>query len=156
MCRVLGVSRSGYYAWRDRPPSKRTVEDVELAAELRETHAESRGTYGTPRLHAELQARGRRVGQKRVWRLKRREGLEGVSHRLRGPKPTKRSNDARPVPDLVERNFRVDAPDRMWVADITYIPTWAGFLYLAVVVDAWSRRVVGWEEVLDSRGEGGD
>ena len=143
MCRVLGVSRSGYYAWLKRPPSKRARRDAELLEKIKTIHKRSRGTYGSPRVHAELRAQGIRVSRKRVARLMREAGLRGVSRR-RGVRTTRRREDARPAPDLVDRNFEVSAPDELWVADITYIPTWAGFLYLAVVIDAYSRRVVGW------------
>ena len=142
MCRLLGVSPSGYYAWVKRQPSRRAQSDTTLMAEIRTAHAGSRGTYGGPRVHAELAAEGIRVGRKRVARLMSQAGLAGVSRRkfvtttVRG--------DGRQAPDLVERNFTAEAPDRLWVADITYVPTWAGFLYLAVVLDAFSRRVVGW------------
>ena len=143
LCRVLEVSASGYWAWTKRPISKREKTDQALEAEIGEIHRWSRGTYGVPRMHAELRARGRRVGRKRVARLMRRRGLQGVTRR-KGTFTTVRERDARPAPDLVDRNFVVPGPDQLWVADITYIPTWAGFLYLAVVIDAWSRRVVGW------------
>lgn len=143
MCRVLGVSRSGYYEWRKRPPSKRTREDQVLTETIRAIHAESRRTYGAPRVHAELQARGVRVGKKRVARLMKAAGLRGVSRRKRST-TTRREPQARPAPDLVERDFSAEHPDELWVADITYVPTWAGFLYLAVVLDAFSRRIVGW------------
>ncbi len=141
MCRVLGVSPSGYYAWRERPPSARARADGELEKRIRAIHAHSRETYGVPRIHAELGAEGTRVGRKRIARLMRRAGLEGISRRQRF-RTTRRGKDARPAPDLVERDFVADAPDRLWVADITYVPTWSGFLFLAVVVDAWSRRVI--------------
>jgi putative transposase len=143
MCRVLEVSASGYYAWRKRPLSARARADVELGAEIQAIHRESRGTYGAPRIHAELAARGVRVGRKRVARLMRRAGLQGGSRRKQF-QTTVRDETARPAPDLVDRQFVAAGPDRLWVADITYVPTWAGFLYLAVVLDAWSRRVVGW------------
>jgi putative transposase len=106
-------------------------------------HLESRGTYGAPRVHAELAAQGIRVGRKRVARLMRAAAVQGVSRR-KAISTTTRDRDARPAPDLVKRNFTAAGPDRLWVADITYVPTGAGFLYLAVVLDAWSRRVVGW------------
>jgi len=144
MCRVLGVSTSGYYAWLKRPPSRRAREDAELTEAIREIHEWSRGTYGSPRVHAELRARGHRVGENRVARLMREAGLQGVSPRKGGPRTTRRREGARPAPDLVEREFEAPGPDRLWVADITYVPTWSGFLYLAVVLDVWSRRVVGW------------
>jgi putative transposase len=144
MCRILGVSPAGYHAWRERPPSARAEADAALTARIRTIHAASHGTYGAPRVHAELRAEGRRVGRKRVARLMRADGLAGVSRR-KGVRTTRRGEDARrPAPDLVARDFTAEQPDRLWVADITYVPTWAGFLYLAVVLDAFSRRVVGW------------
>jgi putative transposase len=142
-CRVLGVSRSGYYAWEDRPLSRRVLEDLRLMLRIRTIHAESRGTYGVPRVHAELAAQGIRVGRKRVARLMVAAGLRGVSRR-RSCRTTSRDKDARRAPDLVDRNFTAEGPDRLWVADITYVRTWERFLYLAVVVDVWSRKVVGW------------
>jgi putative transposase len=142
MCRLLGVSSSGYYAWLKRRPSRRAEADAALLAEIRAAHAISRGTYGAPRIHAELTVKGIRVGRKRVARLMSRAGIAGVSRRKFVITTVK--SDGRQAPDLVERNFTAAAPDRLWVADITYIPTWTGFLYLAVVLDAFSRRVVGW------------
>lgn len=142
-CRVLGVSPSGYYAWRKRPLSPRARADVELTAQIQVIHRESRGTYGAPRIHAELAAQGIHVGRKRVARLMRHAGVHGVSRR-KPFRTTVRDETARPAPDLVERQFQTAGPDRLWVADITYVPTWAGFLYLAVVLDAWSRRIIGW------------
>jgi putative transposase len=143
MCRVLDVSPSGYYAWRKRPLSARARTDVELSAEIHAIHRESRGTYGAPRIHAELAAGGIHVGRKRVARLMRTAGLYGVSRRKQF-RTTVRDETARPAPDLVDRRFQVAGPDRLWVADITYVPTGTGFVYLAVVLDAWSRRVIGW------------
>jgi putative transposase len=143
MCRLLGVSCGGFYASVDRPLSARARQDLVLSAQLEAAHRESRGTYGRPRLHAELAANGVHVGQKRVARLMRTTGLVGVSPR-KSTYTTVRDPDARPSDDLVKRNFTASGPDQLWVADITYIPTWAGFLYLAVVLDVWSRRVVGW------------
>jgi putative transposase len=143
MCRVLDVSTSGYYAWQSRSPSKRSVDDAVLQAEIEAIHRRSRATYGVPRIHAELHAEGILVSRKRIARLMRRAGLEGASRRKKAW-TTKRDQDARPAPDLVERNFSSGGPDQLWVADITYIPTWSGFLYLAVVLDAWSRKIVGW------------
>ena len=143
MCRVLGVSASGYHAWHRRAPSARAQGDAKLTMTIHTIHIESRGTYGAPRVHAELAAQGIHVGRKRVARLMRAAKVQGVSRR----KPiftTQRDPAARPAPDLVKRDFRVEGPDRLWVADITYVPTWEGFLYLAIVLDAWSRRVVGW------------
>jgi len=143
MCRVLGVSSSGYYAWCVRPPSTRARRDGELLERILVIHTESRGTYGAPRVQEELRAQGERVSRKRVARLMRQAGLRGVSRR-RFVVTTVRDEGAVPAPDLVQRNFEAAGPNQLWVADITYIPTWAGFLYLAVVLDAWSRRVVGW------------
>jgi putative transposase len=142
-CRVLGVSPSGYYAWLDRGPSARRVTDEALLKRIRTIHSSSRGTYGAPRIHAELVDEGWRIGRKRVARLMREAGLCGVSRR-KWITTTRRRPDARPAPDLVERNFTADQPDRLYVADITYVPTWAGFLFLAVVLDACTRRIVGW------------
>ena len=142
MCRLLGVSSSGYHAWVKRRPSQRSKTDAALMAEIHAVHTASRGTYGAPRIHAELAAKGTHVGRKRVARLMTQAGLAGVSRR-RFVTTTVKGNGRR-APDLVERNFAAAAPDRLWVADITYIPTWAGFLYLAVVLDAYSRRIVGW------------
>jgi putative transposase len=152
MCRVLGVSTSGYYAWLRRKPSKRAQRDAELIARIQSIHDESKGTYGVPRIHAELVDDGIRIGRKRVERLMRAAGLEGVSRR-RKRKTTKRDQDARPAPDLVQRDFTASGPDQLWVADITYVPTCVGFLYLAVVLDAWSRRVVGWSMATHLRTE---
>jgi putative transposase len=143
MCRVLDVSTSGYYAWRKRQPSQRAQEDQRLLKRIHAIHERSKGIYGAPRIHAELAEAGVRVGRKRVARLMRAEHLWGVSRR-KAPRTTQRKPGARPAPDLVKRNFTASGPDRLWVADITYVATWAGWLYLAVVVDAWSRRVVGW------------
>jgi putative transposase len=141
MCRLLGVSPSGYYAWTKRQPSRRARVDAALAAEIRSAHEASRGTYGAPRIHAELAAKGMCVGRKRVARLMAAAGIAGVSRRKF---VTTTIKGGRQAPDLVDRDFTVEAPNRLWVADITYIPTWAGFLYLAVVLDAYSRRIVGW------------
>ena len=143
MCALLGVSASGYYAWSRRPRSKRAQSDEELTVQIRSIHERSRGTYGAPRVHAELVASGTSISRRRVARLMREAGLQGASRR-RWALTTVREPRVRPAPDLVERNFVSEGRDQLWVADITYIPTWAGFLYLAVVVDVWSRRVVGW------------
>lgn len=143
MCRLLRVSASGYYAWCARGRSARAQRDAELGERIGAIHRWSHGTYGRPRIYAELKEEGEAVGPKRVGRLMKERGLEGVSRRRR-VHTTVRDRESRPAPDLVERDFRASGPDQLWVADITYIPTWAGFLYLAVVVDVWSRRVVGW------------
>jgi putative transposase len=142
MCRLLGVSPSGYHAWVKRQPSQRATMDAALSKDIRAAHAASHGTYGVPRIQAELASKGIRIGRKRIARLMRDAGIAGVSRRkfitttVRG--------DRRQAPDLVERDFTAPEPDRLWVADITYVPTWSGFLYLAVVLDAYSRRIVGW------------
>jgi putative transposase len=143
MCRVLEVSRGGYYAWLDRPRSARDAEDERLTRLIRVVHEESRGTYGVPRVQAELAEQGVSVGRRRIARLMRAARLVGVTRR-KHCRTTKRDATMRPAPDLVERQFAAPGPDRLWVADITYVPTWDGFVYLAVVIDAWSRRVVGW------------
>jgi putative transposase len=142
LCRVLGVSSSGYYAWSKRSLSRRAKDDAVLIERIGAIHAASKGTYGAPRIHAELKANGIPIGKKRVARLMRRAGLAGVSRR-RFVTTTVRDG-ARQAPDLVERDFTAERPNLLWVADITYIPTWAGFLYLAVALDAFSRRIVGW------------
>lgn len=143
MARTMKVSRSGYYAWRSREPSARDVADRELTELIRAIHDASRQTYGAPRVHAELAARGVHVGRKRVERLMKLAGLSGVSRR-RSARTTVRDGRVRPSADLVDRNFYAEKPNELWVADITYVPTWVGFLYLAIVLDAFSRRVVGW------------
>ncbi len=143
MARVLGVSTAGYYAWVCRSPSARAIADAGLLKRIRTVHATSHGTYGAPRVHAELLADGQRHGRKRIARLMRMAGLVGASRRG-GVVTTRRDKDARPAPDLVDRNFTAERANQLWVADITYIPTSTGFLYLAVVLDAWSRRIVGW------------
>jgi putative transposase len=145
LCRVLGASRSGYYAWRERPPSKRSVEDSALTARIREVHERSRRTYGYPRVHAELNASGVvQCGRRRVARLMREAGLRGCMRGRRRRSTTRRDGDAAPAPDLVDRRFLAASPDRLWLADITYLPTREGFLYLSFILDACSRKVVGW------------
>jgi putative transposase len=146
MCRVLKVSVSGYRVWANRRPSSRSITDAALTERIRAIHAASRGTYGAPRVHAELQAEGTRVSRKRVARLMRSARLTGVHRRRwrRGGASGQPFRDATTAPDLVRRRFRVTGPDRLWVADITELPTACGPLFLAVVLDAWSRRVAGW------------
>jgi putative transposase len=144
MCELLGVSRTGFYAWAARPRSGRSRRDSELAALIRTVHERSQATYGAPRVHAELHAAyGQRVGRKRVARLMAAAGLQGVRKR-RFVVTTQRDGAARGAPDLVDRNFNVDRPDVLWVADATHIATWEGALYLAIVLEAFSRLVVGW------------
>jgi putative transposase len=143
LCRLLGVSRSGYYAWRMRPPSARAQADHALGLQIRAIHASSRTTYGAPRIHAELRAMGMRCGRKRIARLLRIAGLHGCDRR-KGTTTTRRGTETIPADDRVRRDFTAVAPNRLWVADITYVPTWMGFLYLAVILDVFSRRIVGW------------
>jgi putative transposase len=144
MCRVLGISRSGFYAWTDRPMCDRKRFDLFLTGRIAAIHRRSRGTYGSPNIHAELaDDHGIRVSRKRVARLMRAAGLKGASLRRYVVTTQADPKAERPV-DLVEREFYATAPDRLWVADITYIPTWSGFLYLAMVLDVFSRKVVGW------------
>ena len=142
MCRVLGVSPSGYHAWTKRPPSRRATRDGTLTESIRAAHAASHGTYGAPRIQVDLATAGVCVSRKRIARLMRHAGIAGVSRRKFAV--TTRRDGGRQAPDLVARNFMAERPDQLWVADITYVPTWAGFLYLAVVLDACSRRIVGW------------
>jgi putative transposase len=143
MCRVLEVSRSGYYAWLKREPSARAQANAALQKAIEEIHDESDRTYGAPRVHAELEERGPAASLNRVARVMREAGRRGVSPR-KWTHTTVRNKKARPAPDLVNRHFIATGPDQLWVADITYVPTWAGFLYLAIVLDVWSRRIVGW------------
>jgi len=144
MCRCLGVSTSGYYGWRERPPSARAVSDELLSEKIHLVHDQSRGTYGYRRITTELQEEhGEDVGKHRVARLMAKEQLQGVTRR-KFCRTTRRDESARPAPDLMERDFTAPAPDKRWVADITYVPTWAGFLFLAVVLDVFTRKVVGW------------
>ena len=144
MCRVLGVSRSGFHAWERREPSARAVADAALSERIAAIHGDSRTTYGSPRIHAELRLEDDvRVGRKRVERLMRGAGLAGQVKRRRG-KTTIRVQGVRTAPDLVERDFNPSEPNRLWAADITYIRTWEGWLYLASVMDLYSRRIVGW------------
>ncbi|HEX6866367.1 MAG TPA: IS3 family transposase [Caulobacteraceae bacterium] len=147
LCRALKVSRSGYYAWRDRPPSARAQADRRLTERIRQVHQASRGAYGSPRVHTELRLGGERCARKRVARLMRLAGLRSCHGRRRRMRTTAPDRQATPAPDRVERAFTpaaIGAPNRLWVADISYVATLEGWLYLAVVLDAFSRRVVGW------------
>ena len=151
MCRVLGVAPAGYYAWRTRGPSARAVADAQLLPPVRAAYAESDGTYGAPRIHAELQAQGVRVGRKRVARLMRAAGLRGRAPARRRVRTTDSRHGHPVAPNHLQRQFTpaagtsgADALDRVWVADLTYVPTREGWLYLATVLDLASRRVVGW------------
>jgi putative transposase len=146
MCRVLKVSKSGYYGWSHRPPSARAKADATLAERIERVHRDSRETYGAPRVHGELRSLGVRCGRKRVARLMREAGLVGCGGRRRKVRTTRPGTAERvsAVPDLVKRNFAPEAPNRLWVADITYARSWEGWLYLAFVLDTSSRKVVGW------------
>ena len=144
MCRTLGVSSSGYHAWWGRPPSARQQADEKLSAKIHAIHTESRGTYGSPRVHADLRLdHGIACGRKRVERLMRAAGLRGVDRRRRRG-CTVRDEAAKSCDDLVNRAFSATEPDRLWAADISEHPTWEGKVYVAVVLDAFSRSVVGW------------
>lgn len=143
MCEQLEVSRSGFYAWRERPQSARQQEDTKLAEEVAQAHRDSRGTYGSPRVHAELKARGRKVSRKRVARLMKKQKL--AARKKRRSVRTTNSNHSNPVaPNVLERDFSPDKPNSTWATDITYVWTGEGWLYLAVVLDLFSRMVVGW------------
>ena len=143
MCRLLGVSPSGFYAWRSRPPSRRQIENQKLLREIREIHQQSRGTYGSPRMHAELRSRKRPVGVHRVARLMHENGISGrLKRRWRRTTDSKHSLPV--APNELDRKFQVDEPNRVWATDITYIWTLEGWMYLAVVEDLFSRRIVGW------------
>ena len=144
MCQVLKVSASGFYAWQNRPPSRRALEVAVLTERIRAIHAASDGTYGSPNIHAELREEGTQVGCKRVARLMRAAHIRGVSRRRGFVVTTQRDPRQRPVPDLVQRQFSAAGPNQLWVADMTYVPMWAGFIFLAIVLDVWSRRIVGW------------
>ena len=147
MCSALGVTRQGHYAWRKRPPSARERRDAELASMIAEVHEASRGVYGAPKVFAELRRRGVRTSRKRVARIMRENGRAGTTRGCaKRPKgePKQAAPQANAAPDLVRREFGADGPNRAWFADITYVRTHQGWLYLAVVMDIWSRMVVGW------------
>jgi putative transposase len=152
-CRWLGVSRSGYYEWATRAPSQRALTDAWLTERIRAIHEAHRGVYGAPRIHADLRlAHGVRVSRKRVERLMRQAGISGLVRRKRG-RTTIRVPGVRVADDLVERQFRPAAPNALWIADVTYLRTWEGWLYLAAVQDAYSRRIVGWSMADHMRSE---
>jgi len=153
LCLVLSVSRSGYYAWKERPQSRRSVEDASLSAKIREIHERGRRTCGYPRVHAELNASGLRCGRRRVARLMREAGIHGC---LRGPRrrsTTRCNKNAAPAPDLVDRCFLAATPDCLWLADITYVPTGERFLYLSFILDACTRPLLGWSMASHLRAE---
>ena len=155
MCRTLKVSKSGFYGWRDRAPSARDQAAALLSEKIARIHRDSHETYGAPRIHFELRTLGVRCARKRVARLMREAGLFGCGGRRRKARTTLRSRTERipPVPDLVKRNFNPQAPNRLWVADIIYVRTWEGWLYLSFVLDTYSRRVVGWSMANNLRTE---
>ena len=143
MCRVLAVSPSGFYAWQRRPPSARQGQDTRLRVTIAALHRQSRQTYGTPRIHRDLRAAGERVAKKRIARLLREQGLAGTPPR-RFQVTTDSRHDQPVAPNHLARQFQVAQLNRVWVTDVTYVATWAGWLYLAVVLDLASRRIVGW------------
>lgn len=144
MCKTLRVSHSGYYDWLERPACARAQANAVLLEQILQAHAVSDATYGAPRVQAELADQGIKAGHNRIAALMRANGLRGVSRRRGWCVTTKRDKDHRPAPDLVQREFTATGINQLWVADMTYIPTWAGFVYLAVVLDVYSRKVVGW------------
>jgi transposase InsO family protein len=144
MGQVLGVSASGYYAWRRRKPSRRVEANAALVEQIRDIHQASRQTYGSPRIHAALRRRGQVCGRQRVARLMRREGLAGRSPRRRYPRTTQTTPGNPVAPNVLAQDFTAERPNRKWVTDITYIDTAEGWLYLALVLDLYSRMVVGW------------
>ena len=143
LCRTLEISASGYHACSTRPPSARKISDITLGDRIESLWRDSRETYGRPRIQADLIDESIHVSDKRVARLMKERNIHGASRR-KGFKTTVRDRDARPAPDLVDRKFTATAPNQLWVADITYVPTWSGFLFVAIVLDVYSRRVVGW------------
>jgi putative transposase len=145
LCSVLAVSRQAYYAWRSRPPSTRELHDIELKALIVEVFDESRRTYGAPRIAKTLRRkRGQPVATKRIARLMSELGMQGLSRGGKGRGTTVQDAAARPAPDLLERDFTAAAPNLVWVADITYVRCYDGWLYLAIVMDLFSRKIVGW------------
>jgi transposase InsO family protein len=144
MCRVLEVSRSGYYAWRKREPSERAKANAQLLAQIRQIHSESFETYGVPRIHAVLQSQEHFVSKKRVERIMRLHGIQGITPRRRRVKTTNSCHDFPIAANLLDRNFQADAPNQKWVSDISYVETDEGWLYVATVLDLFSRKAVGW------------
>jgi putative transposase len=144
MCNVLDVSRAGYYAWRSRPESARSAKNRELLQDIRQIHSDNRGRYGSPRVHVELNAQGRGVSRGRVERLMCRHGIKAITALRRRVRTTDSRHDHPIAPNLLNRNFVAAAPNRIWLADITYIDTDQGWLYLAGVMDLYTRKIVGW------------
>src|SRR5271154_3541512 len=144
MCAVLGLSASGYYAWRARPESRRAAANRALLDDIRLIHAESSGTYGSPRVHAVLRRRGRRIGRSRIERLMRHAGLRGLVALPRRTRTTDSRHSYPIAPNRLGRNFVANRPGQVWLADLTYIPTGEGWLYLAAILDLHTRKIVGW------------
>lgn len=144
MCAVIEVSPAGYYAWRDRPVGERAKANAALLAEIRQVHQGSCGRYGSPRIHAALRRQGRGASRGRIERLMHRHGIRAIMARPRRVRITDRRHDLPIAPNLIARDFTAPAPNRVWLADITYIPTAEGWLYLATVMDLFSRKIVGW------------
>ena len=144
LCEVLGVSSAGYYAWRSRPESRRSAANRDLVDDIRRIHRDTRGRYGSPRIHAELTAQGRGVSRGRIERLMRRHGIRAIMARPRWVRTTDSHHDLPIAPNLLNRNFTATAPNQIWLADITYVETDQGWLYLATVLDLYSRKIVGW------------
>jgi putative transposase len=144
MCAVLEVSPAGYYAWRERPVSERTKSNAMLLAAIRQAHCDSSGRYGSPRVHAVLRRQGRGASRGRIERLMRRHGIRAIMAPPRRVRTTDSRHSLPIAPNLIERDFTATAPNRVWLADITYIPTAEGWLYLATVMDLFSRKIVGW------------
>ena len=144
MCKVLGLSTSGYYAWRGRPESSRATANRALLGDIARIHAESSGTYGSPRVHAVLRGHGRRVGRSRIERLMRRAGIRGIAALPRRVRTTDSRHGYPIAPNRLARNFNAARPNQVWLADLTYIPTAEGWLYLAAILDMHTRKIVGW------------
>jgi transposase InsO family protein len=144
MCAVLGVSPAGYYAWRARPEGPRAAANRELVDDIKRVHRDTNGRYGSPRVHAELRAQGRGASRGRIERLMRRHGIRAIMARPRRVRTTDSRHDFPIAPNLLERNFIATAPNQIWLADITYVETDQGWLYLATVMDLYSRKIVGW------------
>jgi len=144
LCEVLEVSPAGYYAWRSRPESRRTAANRELLDDIQRVHRDNKGRYGSPRIHEELKAQGRGISRGRIERLMRHHGIRAIMAPPRWVRTTDSRHDLPIAPNLLDRNFTATAPNRIWLADITYVETDQGWLYLAVVMDLFSRKIVGW------------
>ena len=154
MCDVLGVSPAGYYAWRARPESRRSVANRDLVDDIKRVHRDTSGRYGSPRVYAELRAQGRGASRGRIERLMRRHGIRAIVARPRRMRTTDSRHDFPIPPNLLERNFIAAAPNRIWLADITYVETDQGWLYLATVLDLYSRKIVGWAMAISAQRPG--